>query len=91
MNINYREEIQRKKAAIELYKETIEVVKKNEHNELTLLDVEYGRGYPTIERLEKIIELFEEKIIEYRGMLYYEQFQSLIDERLKKNQFGNSL
>lgn len=91
MKVDYREEIQRKKAAIELYKETIEVVKKNEHNELTLLDVKYGRGYPTIERLEKIIELFEEKIIEYREMLYYEQFQSLIDERIIRNRLESLL
>ena len=85
MDINYREAIQRRKVAIELFKETIDAVKKNEHNELTLLDMRFNRGYPTVENLEEAIEVCEEEIKGYTEMIYEEQFHSLIDKRINKN------
>ena len=81
--MNYREAIQRRKVAIELFKETIEVVEKGEHNELTRLDMMYDRGYPSIDNLQDAINNCENEILIYREKVYEEQFQSIIDERIK--------
>lgn len=87
--MNHREAIQRKKIAIELFEETIEIVKKNGYNELTLLDMRYNRGYPTVESLEEAIKVCEEEIKEYTEIIYEEQFQSLIDERIKMRRLND--
>lgn len=87
----FTEAIQRRKVAIELFKETIEIVKKNEYNELTLLDMRYSRGYPTVENLEEAIKNCNEEIKEYTEIIYEEQFQSLIDERIIRNRLESLL
>ncbi len=81
--MNYREAIERRKVAIELFRETIEVVKTNSHNELTRLDMRYDRGYPSIDNLQDAINNCENEILIYTDKVYEEQFQSIIDERIK--------
>lgn len=81
--MNYREAIERRKVAIELFRETIEVVKTNSHNELTRLDMRYDRGYPSIDNLQDAINNCENEILIYTDRVYEEQFQSIIDERIK--------
>ena len=89
--MNYQEAINRRRVAIELFEETIEIVKKDGYNELILLDIRYGRGYPTIENLEEAIKNCNEEIQEYREMLHNKQFQTLIDERISKNRLKSLL
>lgn len=81
--MNYREAIERRKVAIELFRETIEVVKTNSHNELTRLDMMYDRGYPSIDNLQDAINKCENEILIYTENIYEEQFNHIIDERIK--------
>ena len=89
MKMNYREAIQRRRVAIELFKETIEVVEKGEHNELTRLDMIYNRGYPTKENLQDAINNCENEILEYTENIYEDQFNHIIDERIKMRRLND--